>query len=46
MNDFAGSLARAHSDMVRDRNDSGPNTDPAAPSSRPRTGEPTAYGGS
>jgi len=32
--------------MVRCMNDSGPDTDPAAPCSRPRTGVLTAYGGS
>jgi hypothetical protein len=37
-----GRSTRAHSDMVRCRNPNGPKTLPAAPSSRPRTGVPTA----
>ena len=41
-----GISALALSDMVRCKKLSGPKTDPAAPSSLPLTGVPTAYGGS
>src|SRR5580765_4194577 len=41
-----GRSTRAVWASVRCRNSNGPYTEPAAPSSRPRTGVPTAYGGS
>ena len=37
-----GFSTRVHSDSVRCRKANGENTEPAAPSSRPRTGVPTA----